>query len=88
MKFLSKIFLFLLIYIIIGSFIAWEAYSDYTNSRIDNLSEDSLVSFLNPSNLVIAKDPIMSKMGNETLKQELGRSSWRLLHVYYIILNL
>ena len=81
MKFLSKIFLFLLIYIIIGSFIAWEAYSDYTNSRIDNLSEDSLVSFLNPSNLVIAKDPIMSKMGNETLKQELGRSSWRLLHV-------
>jgi Erv1 / Alr family len=26
------------------------------------------------------KAPIMSKMGNETLKQELGRSSWKLLH--------
>ncbi|KAI9199443.1 ERV/ALR sulfhydryl oxidase domain-containing protein [Polychytrium aggregatum] len=25
-------------------------------------------------------DPIMSKMGNETLKAELGRSSWRLIH--------
>lgn len=26
------------------------------------------------------KPPIMSKLGNETIKQELGRSSWRLLH--------
>lgn len=28
------------------------------------------------------KDPIMGKMTNATLKAELGRSAWRVLHVY------
>lgn len=82
----SKILFYFLALIILGSFLFWETYSDYTNSRIDNLSEESIPSFFYPSTNVVAKSPIMSKMGNETLKQELGRSSWRLLHVYYFLI--
>jgi hypothetical protein len=78
----SRILLHSLALIVIGSFIFWETYSDYTNSRIDNLSEEVVPSFFSStSSSHIVKAPIMSKIGNETLKQELGRSSWRLLHV-------
>lgn len=83
----SRILLHIFALVILGSFLFWEAYSDYTNSRVDILSEESIPSFFSSSSSPVAKAPIMSKIGNETLKQELGRSSWRLLHVYFYSTN-
>ena len=75
------------------SFLVILVLQDYhQNGRLDQLeiAHDGpldhwpqLIPYKPKSSLVqIPKEPLMGPMTNQTLRQELGRSAWRILHVY------
>jgi hypothetical protein len=69
------------------------ALQDLDHSRVDRLEEptfkkiglSSMLSGGSRQRITYAKEPLMSPMTNATLKAELGRSAWRLLHVYVFL---
>ena len=78
------LFFIFLILLMTFTWILYESIQSLDAARPDRLDEPTRSSFLNrfESQISVAKDPLMGPMTNATLKAELGRSAWRLLHVY------
>ena len=67
--------------LIIGiSWVLIEALQSFEESRVDRLEEPTRQSWVTSLQYTAPRTPIMTPMGNETLRAELGRASWRLLH--------